>query len=773
MATVVTVVEVDVPICSLTYGVAPCTAELGVTGPAKCFNTLATCQDRENFDRTVLTMRFFRPSSEPEVFDGFAVLRDVQVTPQLLDPGNSIGQRETVRVTLNDFQHSDAGFDKYLADRGYDAFTRGTFWGRFRARVPAMRGAALRVLRGYTGQPLSTFEVWHYVVETTTGPANGGFQITGKDALKLASGDRAQAPRPSQGLLSTELEIGESSLTLTPAGIGATYPASGRAAIGGSELVQFTRSGDDITLTSRGDSGTEETDHVAGARFQLVLEYNAQRPDAIIADLLLSYTEVDASWVDTVAWQAEIEAFTPRLYSALIAEPTPVDRLINELVSQVGLVMWTDTRAQQLRLIGLRAVGADAAVFDGDRNMVGSFTTKEQPGKRVSQSWTYYGMRNPLEPADDPQNFACIAVGVDATGADEEYGGEAIRTTFSRWINAFNRQAAEQVNAVLLARYRDPPRALGWSVFITDDPPQVGAGAYIKHRDLQDATGAEVQVPVQVTSLEALEDRYKLTGEQQPSVAPDIITSDKVVYIDANGYNLNLRTIYDSVYEAPDAYDEVTFIVAAGVVIGTREGGNKFAITSGSWPELLTPPKLRILGRVMGRGGNGGTEAGGGNGNGFAGEHALQATQALRVENLGTIGGGGGGGGGGGLNTIMPDIGGGGGQGFEGGLGAPGGNGWHQDPLRPGMSRGQGQDGTADEPGWPGRGGASSSYPFPVYPDASWAGGRGGTLGQPGGQGRQGGGGAAGIAVHGDDLIVWEAEGTILGARLDSGDPVP
>lgn len=776
MADVVTVVEVDVPVCTLTYGVAPCAAALGVTGDAKCFNTLATCQDRANFDRGVLTLRFFRPSGDPEIFDGFAVLREVSVTPQLLDPGNSIGQRESVRVSLSDFQSTDAGFDKYLADRGYDAYSRGTFWGRFRARVPAMRGAALRVMRGYSGQALSTFQVWHYVVETTTGPAGGAFSITAKDALKLASGDRAQAPRPSLGLLVGPLEIGQSALTLTTA---EGYPASGKATIGGNELVEFTRSGPAVTLTGRGLMNTDEADHDAGARFQLVLEYNAQRPDAIIADLLLGYTEVDASWIDQPAWQSEIQNFTPRLYSAVIAEPTPVDKLINELVSQVGLVMWTDTRAQQLRLIGLREVGTDAAVFDGDRNMVGSFSTREQPERRVSQSWTYYGMRNPLDGVDDPKNYACIAVGVDDTGADEEYGGEAIRTTFSRWINAFNRQAAERVNSVLLTRFRDPPRRLGWSVYVTDTPPQVGAGAYVKHPDLQDATGLQVQVPVQVTSLEALDDRYKLTGQEQPGISTDEVGADRVIFIDANGYNLNLRTIYDSLYDAPDEYTTVEFVVGAGAIIGTQAGGNKFAITTGSWPELSTPPRLRILGRVMGRGGDGGTEVGGSGttGEGKRGENALQATWPIIVNNVGIIGGGGGGGGAGGLGSAVPYIGGGGGQGFDGGLGGAGASAWNPDPLRNNMSRGQGMDGTPDEPGWPGRGGAGNSYPFPVYPSTSWAGGRGGTLGMDGGLGRRasspGDGGPAGWATHGEELIVWEHEGTVLGPRMNSSVPVP
>ncbi|MFO7477754.1 MAG: hypothetical protein R6X03_05330 [Methyloceanibacter sp.] len=46
-----TYVEVDLDYCGLTYGQAPCLAALGVTGDRKCFNTVKTCQDRENFNR--------------------------------------------------------------------------------------------------------------------------------------------------------------------------------------------------------------------------------------------------------------------------------------------------------------------------------------------------------------------------------------------------------------------------------------------------------------------------------------------------------------------------------------------------------------------------------------------------------------------------------------------------------------------------------------------------------------------------------------------------
>jgi hypothetical protein len=738
VTTSVTVVEVDVPVCLLTYGESPCTAAIPTTGDRKCFNSLATCQDRANFDPGTITLRFFRPSAEPEVFDGFAVLRDVSVTPQVLDPGNSIGQRESVRVTLDDFQSSDAEFDKYLSDRGYDSYTRGTFWGRFRARFPAIRGAALRVRRGQSGLPLETFETWHYVVETTGGPAGGAFSITAKDALKFADKDRAQAPRPAEGQLLGGIAAGAGSLTLTPTGIGnLRYPASGKAAIGGVEVVEFTRAADVVTLTDRGIAGTEDVDHDAGERFQLVLEYNAQRLDAIIADLLLNFTDVDASWIDTAAWQAEIEAFTPRLYSALIAEPTSVKQLIDELVSQAGLVMWTDTKANQLRLIGLRAVSTDATVFDTDRIMAGTYRSKEQPGKRVSQSWCYFGQRNPLQDVDDPANYTNIAVGVDDTGADEEFGGEAIRTTFSRWINSFNRQAAERVNQVLLQRFRNPPRRIDWDAYITDTAPTLGAGAKVQHQDLQDDTGAQVQVPLQVVSLEAVEDRYKLSGEEQAAVVIDEVTEDKVVYIDADGFNLNLRTIYDSLYAAPGEYDTVTFIVGAGAIIGTQKGGNKFAIVSGTWPGSLVP-KLVNFGIITGRGGDGGGTS---NKHGGDGEHGLQATVPIEVDNQGTIAGGGGGGG-----SLLALRGGGGGQGHETSTGGQ--SAFGKSPGQPGTVAGPGQ--------------------------GSGNGGDGGAWGADGETtGDDGHGGDAGVAVHGDDLITWTSTGTRHGALLDSSDPVP
>ena len=44
-------VELDMDFCANTYGIAPCTASIGVTGASKCYNTYATCQSKANFNK--------------------------------------------------------------------------------------------------------------------------------------------------------------------------------------------------------------------------------------------------------------------------------------------------------------------------------------------------------------------------------------------------------------------------------------------------------------------------------------------------------------------------------------------------------------------------------------------------------------------------------------------------------------------------------------------------------------------------------------------------
>lgn len=265
----VTFIEIDVPYCALTYGTAPCMASIPGTGAIKCFNTIKTCQDSENFDESEVTLRFAKPAAYlPREIDIVAdSIVDVSFTPATISLGENLGQRATLNVVFVDHKHSDTGegFDKYLADRDYNPYERGTFWGKFRARQPFLRGRSIRWITGLEGQDLADMETRNFVVESFDGPTpDGRYTLVAKDILKLVDGDRAQAPVMNTGYLSLPITNNATSLTLAPAGIGdEEYPFDGYLTIAGKEVVSFTRS--QIDPAGENDTGTKILLHFDGS----------------------------------------------------------------------------------------------------------------------------------------------------------------------------------------------------------------------------------------------------------------------------------------------------------------------------------------------------------------------------------------------------------------------------------------------------------------------------------------------------------------------------
>ena len=113
-------VEIDLPKCSLTYGVAPCAAILGTTGTKKCFNTRKTCQDIANYTETTETLRLSQATLDldPDII-AIPNIIGIEYTPSELSLGESIGARAVCTVTCNDHPTPDTGpaGDKYRDSR--------------------------------------------------------------------------------------------------------------------------------------------------------------------------------------------------------------------------------------------------------------------------------------------------------------------------------------------------------------------------------------------------------------------------------------------------------------------------------------------------------------------------------------------------------------------------------------------------------------------------------------------------------------------------------
>lgn len=753
MTKALTYVEIDIETCSLTYGTSPCEAEVGVTGANKCFNSRKTCQDIDNIATQTTTLRFGEPNSYlPNDIFCFPCVESVSFSPATVSLGKDLGQRATLQIVMKDFRHDDIGegFDSYHAERSYNPYEQGTFFGKFRARHPFLRGKDLRLKRGTLGQELANFETYNFIIESFDGPnPQGKYTLIAKDILKIADGDRSQAPNLSGGFLTAGINDVVTSLTVGPSGVGDTdYPASGLAAIGGKEIVSFTRSGDVFTIT-RAQQDTIAVEHDADSRVQLCLQYSAQDPGDIIRDLLINYAGCPSSYIDQDAWNTETAAFLGSVYTAIIAEPTSIKKLVSELVEQAALSLFWEPLEQKLKLRVLREITSDADVFNNTNILSGTIQSKEQPGKRISQVWTYFAKTNPLSQLDEPESYKSTVITIDAD-AETEYDSSIIKKIFSRWIPLGGRTIASRVNDIQLARYRDPPRKFSFKLF-HDESITLGNGYQYGGYQIQNELGEETTTPIQVIRLSKEKDSFNVEAEEIlfGDLEP-IDPNDRTIIFDSNTNNVNLKTVHDSLYPADDSDSVISAYIESGVIIGSDSTGDTAFDVGTGWDAGATI-NIYVRGRIQGAGGDGGSYSSPGVGtDGGDGGDALETSRAITIDfegNAGEIWAGGGGGGTNGSLGSGQQIAGGGGAGSIGGNGGT--------TVTAHTTTQQAQSGTSESGG--------DGAIVRLNSGGTRSGPDGGAPGEDGGAGsgvNHGDAGSAGAAVVGHSFVTYSNDGS-------------
>src|SRR5690554_1194993 len=326
-----TVIEIDLPFCSLEFGVSPCTAT--GSGDAKCYNTFKSCQDPANFAPQTRTYRFCsKRSPHPIGLDARPFLESVSLTPAQIDIEGGLGVRSNANLRFSDHPDNDIDLDPYIDERTYIATERGTFWTKFRARNPFYVGQPLRVLDGYLVDGVydpANFQARHYVVEKINA-SGGSASVQAKDPLKLADDKRAQAPAPSRGELQGAIDDVVTSFEVSPSD---EYEAGQYIRIRSEVMLITDVSGDTLTV-ERGQYNTIATEHSDGDTAQVCLEYAGARVDDIVAGLLINFANVEPAFIPANRWADEVDSWLPGLYSTLITEPTGVSKLIKELGEQ-------------------------------------------------------------------------------------------------------------------------------------------------------------------------------------------------------------------------------------------------------------------------------------------------------------------------------------------------------------------------------------------------------------------------------------------------------
>lgn len=679
-------IEIDLQKCQNTYGVAPCTAAVGVTGADKCYNCRATCQDLANIDEAPETVRFSKPSTlvrfDLDASPNITVpnIEGISYAPPELKLGESIGVRASITVQFKDHQSpdTDASGDKYQAERSYDAWSQGTYFGKLRARYPSLQGLPLRWIVGTDDQLIANMETRHFVIDANSGPNTAGvFTITARDILRLTQGDQSVAPEITDRSTTTVFGTGSTGFGIaTPLNTDPLVTnAPGYIVLAGQEIVSYTTafagpSNSQIVVQTRGEFGTEPVDNSAGdvVDFQRVASFPGQSPADILYSLITDYAGIDPTFVPLADWQNEADTYINRNYGSNIAEPTSVVQLINELLEQTASTMWWDNEAQLIRWQVLKQPPQGAATFDDNNTLRGSFNISDDYNRRVSRCYVYFGQVNPLLQLDEKRNYAVRVLRQEIESEAFFDNKAAYKTILSRWIASTSRETAEKLGDLILQRFSFPPRKIGFKLLRDSGVtvPQLGGAYNAANLFLQDETGAAKTIPFQVTGLTPMNTDYTVRGEEilfNEVIAPDDPNVFNITLDTSRTDGVNIREIFDIESPNPPTVDTVVNVtVAQGVVIGS-DSASVPSIVSGDWPLGMDPINLVNNGTIVGRGGNGGT---GGRlqvalgfsassfsvissingGNGQPGGDAIEATFDIDLTNNGLIGGGGGGGGG-------------------------------------------------------------------------------------------------------------------------------
>ena len=531
----ITIVEIDLDYCQLRYGVGDCPAVLGVDSVAKCYQTRRTCPVPAAYDPVARTYRF----SNREL--GYLTLSlpcliNTTFTSTKIDPGRSMGTRASAQVKLQDMSWADRDLDPYVSTRPYDPEEVGTFFGRLLARNPYYQNRVMRIKCGYLDDDgtvdLSKFQTQTFLLDRIEGPdANGVVTLHAIDVLRLADDEKSLVPQLSNGTIDADINSTDTTVTLLPAGIGdEEYPLFGVAAMD-DEVVNFSRTGDVVTLNLRGAQFSPAQDHEIGTTFQVCKVYDDVPVADVLYELLTVNSPVPAAFIDKAAWDDECDTWlSGHMLNCTIAIPTGVNVLINELIATCLLYIWWDGVAALIRLRAIRPQDPSLQrriLTDDDSFVAGSLSITEDPAQRISQFWAHYARKNPLLKMDEYRNFAKNVLGIDgAAEGSAEYGERRIRRMPCRFFSAENQSQAVVLGARMLARYRDNPRTFKFDLDAKDADILVGDVVEVHTKVLQGIDGLPI-----TTNMQILRRTEKKEGDRFSYEASDTFFSGRYGFI--------------------------------------------------------------------------------------------------------------------------------------------------------------------------------------------------------------------------------------------------
>ena len=542
--TAVQFVELYMEGCSRSYGVAPCAAAIGTTGTDRCLNTRFTCQAPAHFNANTKLYRFATTRMDNLQGAGdcptFPTLLSCDSAPTILTPGQGLGVRSSVSLSIQDHPWTDVWTDPYRSLRAYNPDNQGTFWGKFAARHRYYPNRILKVYSGFLNvdgsYDAANFQVRTYVITKIAGPnPNGVVTIEGVDPLRLADGEKAKWPLACTTTLvanitelTTTFDVHDPTAGFNPAdptnpivswwnGISITPTAHAPIAFASGRFLRFE---DEVihvtalTSTVNGDGtgtwhvtctrGTMPTwydfsqdiavPHSAGATVQVCWQFDHLMVYDILLFLLSYVAKVDTLVPGVLPyndWKAHFDTKFPNYdYATLLVNPMAVKDLLAE-ITQLGVLIFWHERRSEVVAKGLQFTQLLGPQINDQQSIIKeSVGTQDDPTLLMTEHWLYFDMSWPLANMDLWQTYRVVDVTANTERElPEEFGTPYIKQVKCRWLERSQVGLAKDIGSTQILQYEDLRKILTWSMDPKDDSFWVGDTVGVSTKYLQDQYG--------------------------------------------------------------------------------------------------------------------------------------------------------------------------------------------------------------------------------------------------------------------------------------------
>lgn len=422
---------------------ATANAPENVDYPNACYNTFSTCQDRPNYSKGAAGFRFI---SEDVTAHGWLPMiprrNGFSHRAAALKKDFKLWERERIIIRLSDSYLGDTRReDKYAIHR--IAAAEGTWLSRLFARNVFFNRRPARVRIGIydTESREVTWHTTHKLIIDRANYDNGVATFELNDGIKLRAQDGAQCPRPSDIKLAADINDTDITLQLT-----ADFPQPLPAKISiGREIMdtQYALSDNRLRVT-RATSGSERSSHEEGDTVQDCYVVTSQNCVSVVRDLLTNYADLGDMQIDEDGFSSEENGLLSTYnVTSVVARPTGVDRILDDLQQSCLFNIWHDSAAAgvvRLRsIVGLSVFllpSERGAHFTDDDIVQDSCRVRSLPRDSVSDVLIFCEPVDYADTSANDSNYKVLSLARNSFIESDNARGERVtKRLFTRWAN--------------------------------------------------------------------------------------------------------------------------------------------------------------------------------------------------------------------------------------------------------------------------------------------------------------------------------------------------